>query len=218
MTFVKICGIKTRKDLEVVIGASPDAAGFIVEVPVKTPRKIRRETAASLVASVPEEILSVAVLMPESVDEAVSILDTVRPDMAQIHCEMDVDALARIKEETGVDLIKVIGIDADTDPYKLISDLCEMDGIVDFILLDTKTALKSGGTGKVHDWSISRVITERSPIPVILAGGLDHLNVADAIKTVEPFGVDTASGVETGGSKDPEKVKKFVTAAKRFSD
>jgi len=218
MTFVKICGIKTAKDLKIVLSASPDATGFIVEVPVKTPRKIDREMAASLVASVPEWMLTVAVLMPESVGEAVRILDTVKPDLAQIHCDMDSNALAKIKEQAGVALIKMIGIDGDTDPDKLLSDIYEITGIVDFILLDSKTAHGSGGTGKVHDWSISNVITERSPIPVILAGGLDHLNVADAINAVGPFGVDTASGVETDGSKDSKKVKQFVATVKRFSD
>ncbi len=217
MTFVKICGIKTEKDLKIVLGSGVDAVGFIVEVPVATPRKIDRRTASVLVDSVPEGILAVSVLMPESVDEAVAILELVKPDAVQIHNDMDPGALRELKERTGLSLIKVIGVSEGMNLDVVLSKVDKVSGLADFILLDTKTSGRSGGTGKVHDWSVSAEICRRSQIPVILAGGLNHTNVEDAIRSVKPYGVDTASGVETGGIKHPGKVKKFVDAAKRSS-
>ncbi|VUT27569.1 MAG: N-(5'-phosphoribosyl)anthranilate isomerase [Candidatus Syntrophoarchaeum sp. GoM_oil] len=217
MTFVKICGIKTEKDLKIVLGSGVDAVGFIVEVPVATPRKIDRRTASALVESVPEGVLAVSVLMPGSVDEAVAILDLVKPDAVQIHNEMDPGALRELKERTGLSLIKVIGVSEGMSLDAVLSEVDALSGLADFILLDTKTSGQSGGTGKVHDWGISAEICRRSPIPVILAGGLNHTNVEDAIRSVKPYGVDTASGVETESIKDPDKVKKFVDAAKRSS-
>ncbi|HEC57608.1 MAG TPA: phosphoribosylanthranilate isomerase [Candidatus Syntrophoarchaeum butanivorans] len=215
MTFIKICGIRTEQDLRIVVGAGVDAAGFIIEVPVETPRKISRWTASGLVRSLPGDVLGVAVLMPASIDEAVEIIDLVEPDMVQIHSDMDPNRLYELKERCDLPLIKVLGIRRGVDRETILSEVDHVSGVVDFILLDTKLNQRSGGTGEVHDWSVSREVVRSSPVPVILAGGLNPLNVGDAIKFVRPYGVDTASGVETGGRKDPDKVRRFVEAVRR---
>lgn len=86
------------------------------------------------------------------------------------------------------------------------------------ILLDSgnpKAEVKIlGGTGKVHNWEVSREIVKAVPVPVFLAGGLHSGNVADAIKTVNPFGVDVCSGVRTNGKLDKEKLEAFIRATK----
>ncbi|HDM36710.1 MAG TPA: phosphoribosylanthranilate isomerase [Candidatus Syntrophoarchaeum butanivorans] len=215
MTFIKICGIRTEQDLRTVLRAGVDAAGFIIEVPVETPRKISRWTASGLVRSLPGDVLGVAVLMPASIDEAVEIIDLVEPDMVQIHSDMDPNRLYELKERCDLPLIKVLGIRRGVDRETILSEVDHVSGVVDFILLDTKLNQRSGGTGEVHDWSVSREVVRSSPVPVILAGGLNPLNVGDAIKFVRPYGVDTASGVETGGRKDPDKVRRFVEAVRR---
>ncbi|RJS72737.1 MAG: phosphoribosylanthranilate isomerase [Candidatus Syntrophoarchaeum sp. WYZ-LMO15] len=187
----------------------------MIEVPVETPRKISRWTASGLVRSLPGDVLGVAVLMPASIDEAVEIIDLVEPDMVQIHSDMDPNRLYELKERCDLPLIKVLGIRRGVDRETILSEVDHVSGVVDFILLDTKLNQRSGGTGEVHDWSVSREVVRSSPVPVILAGGLNPLNVGDAIKFVRPYGVDTASGVETGGRKDPDKVRRFVEAVRR---
>ena len=92
---------------------------------------------------------------------------------------------------------------------KQVNDLTDRD-IVDGILLDSSAAGKVGGTGAVHDWSVSRAVVEAVNIPVILAGGLTPDNVKDAVKSVLPYAVDTASGIETDGMKDEKKICRFV--------
>jgi phosphoribosylanthranilate isomerase len=94
-----------------------------------------------------------------------------------------------------------------------IDSLYESD-LIDGILLDSGKAGASGGTGLVHDWSISRKIVENTEAPVILAEGLKADNVKDAVCKVMPFAVDTASGVETDGKKDPAKVCRFIEEAR----
>jgi phosphoribosylanthranilate isomerase len=85
-----------------------------------------------------------------------------------------------------------------------------MDGVADAILLDTFKDGELGGTGIVHDWSLSAILAKELRVPVILAGGLNALNVGEAIRTVRPYAVDVSTGVETNGRKDREKVESFI--------
>jgi len=87
----------------------------------------------------------------------------------------------------------------------------------DALLLDSRDGARIGGTGKTHDWEISRKIVRESNKPVILAGGLSPDNVYQAVKKVRPFAVDVNSGVETNLRKDPAKMKVFINEAKRAS-
>ena len=90
---------------------------------------------------------------------------------------------------------------------------------MDALLLDSgNPALpvkELGGTGRTHDWSISRQIREAAPVPVFLAGGLTAANVAEAIRQVEPFGIDVCNGVRTEGRLDPDKLPDFFRAVSR---
>ncbi|MDM7912045.1 MAG: phosphoribosylanthranilate isomerase, partial [Methanotrichaceae archaeon] len=82
--------------------------------------------------------------------------------------------------------------------------------VADAVLLDTVVNGKLGGTGAVHDWDRSAEIVRSLKVPVILAGGLNPRNVAEAIKKVRPYAVDASSGLETGGKKDQEKIRSFI--------
>ncbi|MHC1567062.1 MAG: phosphoribosylanthranilate isomerase [Candidatus Syntropharchaeia archaeon] len=209
MARVKICGIKNEEDLKKVVSAGADAVGFIVDVPVRTPRKIDVHTAKRLISKVPIFVTSVAVIMPKSSEEAITIIEETRPSAVQIHNRVPVSFLKEIKEETGIAIIKTIGIDSES-PWK---EIREAERIVDGILLDTIVSHRAGGTGITHNWEISAEIVKRSKIPVILAGGITPENVRRAILRVRPFAVDVASGVETGGRKDDLKVKKLISEA-----
>jgi len=211
---VKICGMKDLDSVMTAVKYGADAVGFITEVPVSTPRKIDRETARELVASTPPLVSTVMVCMPDSLENALELARFVQPDAVQVHSSMSREDLRAIKENTGVKLIKTLHIDGGTDVRNAVDEINGLNNIADAILLDTKIDGKTGGTGTVHDWARSFEITQHSPLPVILAGGLKPGNVADAVRTVRPYGVDTASGVETRGVKDEDKVMMFINNAR----
>ncbi|MBA1341814.1 MAG: N-(5'-phosphoribosyl)anthranilate isomerase [ANME-2 cluster archaeon] len=211
---VKICGMKDPDSVMMAVKYGADAVGFITEVPVSTPRKIDRETARELVASTPPLVSTVMVCMPDGLDNALELARFVQPDAVQVHSSMSPEDLGTLKENTGVKIIKTIHIDGRTDVGNAVDEINGLYNIADAILLDTKIDGKTGGTGTVHDWARSAEITLHSSLPVILAGGLNPGNVADAIRTVRPYAVDTASGVETGSVKDEDKVMMFVNNAR----
>lgn len=207
---IKICGMKDRISVKMAVHCGADAVGFITEVPVDTPRKIGRETARDLVASTPPFVTSVMVCMPDDPGHALELITYVQPDAVQIHSSIEIEELKEIKEASRVKLIKTVHIDQDTDVGNTLAYISQLEHIVDAILLDTKVDGKTGGTGTVHDWTISKNVIAGSPLPVILAGGLKPENVAEAVRIVRPYAVDTASGVETDGSKDGDKVQTFI--------
>ena len=207
---IKICGMKDRISVKMAVRCGADAVGFITEVPVDTPRKIGRETARDLVASTPPFVTSVMVCMPDDPGHALELITYVQPDAVQIHSSIEIEELKEIKEASRVKLIKTVHIDQDTDVENTLAYISQLEHIVDAILLDTKVDGKTGGTGTVHDWTISKNVIAGSPLPVILAGGLKPENVAEAVRIVRPYAVDTASGVETDGSKDGDKVQTFI--------
>ncbi|MEA1944026.1 MAG: phosphoribosylanthranilate isomerase [Euryarchaeota archaeon] len=212
-TRVKICGNKTIEDVNHAVVYGADAVGFITEVPVKSPRKIDYKTAKYLIEQVPVFVDSVLVIMPEDLDSAMTLIAETRPSCVQIHNDLPNNELAIISKTFEVRLIKTIAVPEDasyTIVDHIVSRIDSLTGIADAILLDTSTGARSGGTGKVHDWGISAEIVQRSKLPVILAGGLTPDNVYDAIRQVRPFAVDTASGVETDGKRDHDKVRLFI--------
>lgn len=222
ITRVKICGMGSKRDVEMAVRCGADAVGFITEVPVNTPRKIDLETAATLVSSVPYFVDSVLVIMPETGQQAVEMIERVRPDAVQLHREIDVKDLEYIRDNTRIDIIKTFSIPVGTknsadEMASQINEIMDLD-LVDGVLLDSRTAGKVGGTGHVHDWSVSKEIVERVDVPIMLAGGLNPDNVKEAVMKVSPYAVDTVSGIETEGRKDKEKICKFIKEARCIDD
>lgn len=215
---VKICGMRTAGDIGIAVNCGADAVGFITDVPVNTPRKIDVQTASELVKKVPAFVSSVLVIMPEDGHEALSLIDRVRPDIVQLHNDIGTDGLELIRNGCNRKIVKVITVPVGANFVvdNLISRIDSLAGndLVDAILLDSGKAGMSGGTGMVHDWSVSKDIVSAVDLPVILAGGLRPDNVRNAVEQVKPFAVDTASGVETEGQKDPAKVCRFIREAR----
>lgn len=211
---VKICGMRTAGDIEIAVNCGADAVGFITDVPVNTPRKIDVQTASELVKKVPAFVSSVLVIMPKDGHEALRLIDKVRPAVVQLHNDLGTDDIELIRNGTEQKLVKVITVPVGENYVVdgLISRIDSLSGndLVDAILLDSGKAGMVGGTGMVHDWSVSKEIVDAVDVPVILAGGLKPENVRGAVEQVKPFAVDTASGVETEGKKDPAKVCRFV--------
>ena len=215
---VKICGNKNISELKLAVDAGCDAVGFITEVPVNTPRNITLATASELIKKVPPFIDSVLVIMPETAEKVIEMAHTAHPKVIQLHNFTSYELLEQIQSlrAQGINIIQTVAIpeqaiDQINNFHQHIKNLSKY---VDAVLLDTEISKRSGGTGKTHNWQISRAITEKSAIPVILAGGLNHQNVEDAVRIVKPFAVDTASGVETEGAKDEYKVRMFIRRAK----
>jgi phosphoribosylanthranilate isomerase len=210
---VKICGITREEDLAFAVAAGADAVGFLVGVP-SSPRNLTLEKAKTLLQQVPIFVDSVVVTAPQSIDELAEICEKLKPKAIQIHGKKTFDASEIREKIKNVHLIKTIYVTKDALNEKAIEDLKTFDAV----LLDSFTKGQYGGTGKVHDWTLSRQIREAiESIPVILAGGLKPENVKEAILTVQPYAVDVASGVELYPAvKDHKKIRAFVENAKEI--
>lgn len=215
MALSKICGITSKDDLEMVLSCEPNAVGFIVDVPVDTPRKISTGIARELIKRVPIFITPVLVIMPEGSKDAISMVRDTRPGALQIHNDLPKEELKLIKDSVTIPIIKTIGVSERTKLEDVIIKISELNGLIDAILLDTKKGGSVGGSGTTHNWDLSAEIVRSTSVPVILAGGLNPNNVASAVSKVSPFAVDTASGVESSpGKKDPGMVARFIENSK----
>lgn len=210
---VKICGLTREEDLAVAVAAGADAVGFIVGVP-SSHRNLTLERAEMLLSQVPIFVDSVVVTAPKSIKQLVELCEGLKPSAIQIHGKEQLDSSEIREKIKDTRLIKTVYVTEDALNKKVIEDLKKFDAV----LLDSFTKGQYGGTGKVHDWILSRQIKEAvAPVPVILAGGLKPENVKEAILTVQPYAVDVASGVELSpGVKDHEKVRTFVENAKKI--
>ena len=211
MTRVKICGVTCDADRDAVVRAGTDAVGVIHGVPVDTAREVDEDTAETLVEGVPPFVTSVLVTMPTTVQEAVRRIDRIEPDAVQVHDGLSPAELGALASRITQDIISVVEADA--------PDIEDYAAHADALLVDSADADGGGGTGETHDWERTRDLVDSLDVPVVLAGGLTPGNVAEAAKTVEPFAVDVASGVETsGGTKDHDAVERFVRNATRASE
>lgn len=207
MTRVKICGVTRDDDLEAAIDAGADAVGVVCDVPVETPREVSPERAAALVATAPPFVTTVLVTMPAGPERAIELVDAIEPDAVQIHGGMRPGDLAYVRAK--VDARVLFAVDADD-----VADAAVYDDVVDALVVDSADGAGAGGTGETHDWDRTRAATVDLSSPVILAGGLTPDNVAEAVRTVEPFAVDVSSGVEAReGVKDTDAVRSFVERA-----
>ncbi len=223
---VKICGLKSVADIEIATRYGADAVGFITNVPVHTPRNIDIKTASGLISKVPLFVKSVMVIMPVDAKEAVEMIRLAKPDIVQIHSEIGVDQMTKLRQMCSIPIIKSFSVPTDDIPNpeeigkRLIKSILEYENkdLIDAILLDSYNLQKAGGTGYVHRWDISRNIVLNSSLPIILAGGLNSSNVQDAITQVLPYGLDVSSSLESEGHKDETKVKQFMMKTRCLND
>jgi phosphoribosylanthranilate isomerase len=210
---VKICGLTREEDLAVAVDAGADAVGFLVGVP-SSPRNLTLERAKTLLKKVPIFVDSVVVTAPKSIEWLIEVSEKLKPFAIQIHGKEQLDSSEIHERITGTQLIKTIYVTDATLNKNIINDLRTFDAV----LLDSFSRGQYGGTGKVHNWALSRQIKETvAPVSVILAGGLKPENVKEAVLMVKPYAVDVASGVEaTPGVKDHEKVRAFIENSKQI--
>ncbi len=210
---VKICGLASVEDALMCAGLGADAIGTIVEVPVDTPRRLKRDKAMEIHSALSKSVERVIVIMPRSVDEAVELYEYIRPDAVQLHGSEDLNFVRDIKGSIPCRFVKTIHVRDDG----ALKEALSFSEVCDAILLDTPSRFL-GGSGITHDWELSKVIAREVSLPVYLAGGLNPSNVAGAIRSVKPSGVDVSSGVESRpGKKDYEKVKTLIENARAGS-
>ena len=154
-----------------------------------------------------EKIKTVGVFVNETVENLLKIAEEVKLDVIQLHGDEDETFIQSLKECTNVEVWKAVQVRSAADAEKWI------DSGADMLLFDAYHKDERGGTGEVFDWS-SLDEFER---PFMLAGGIDSTNVARAIRTVRPYGIDISSGIETEGVKDDEKIKAFTNIVRTIA-
>ena len=210
---IKMCGISKVETIPAIIDAKPDYMGLVF-VPSK--RQVTVEQAKTLVEELhkqyavrynSETIKTVGVFVNETVENLLKIAEEVKLDVIQLHGDEDESFIQILKEQSNVEVWKAVQVRSAADAEKWI------DSSADMLLFDAYHKDERGGTGEVFDWS-SLDEFER---PFMLAGGIDSTNVARAIRTVRPYGIDISSGIETNGVKDDEKMKAFTNIARTIA-
>lgn len=203
MVKVKICGITSRDDALIACDAGADALGFnFVAEARKRNRYITPDDAEMIIRQLPPFVTSVAVVANETPERLQEYLEFV--DCLQLHGDEPPEIYASFSHR----IIKAVRITEDFQPETLQRHPASA------YLVDSYVPHALGGSGVSCDWQKAREIASMYRY-VILAGGLTPENVQQAIHIVQPYGVDTASGVESApGKKDPEKMRRFIRAAK----
>lgn len=211
----KICCIQNVEEALLAARYGASAVGLVSAMP-SGPGPIPDEQIAAIVPHVPP---GVATFLLTSLQDSASIIAQQRRTQAgtlQIVDEVSTTTYAELRKDLpGISLVQVVHILGRDSIDKALAVAPHVDGL----LLDSGNPSLSvkvlGGTGLVHDWSVSREIVRQSPKPVFLAGGLHPGNVRRAIETVEPYAVDVCSGVRTNGRLDEEKLRRFVEELQR---
>jgi phosphoribosylanthranilate isomerase len=202
--FVKICGITRPEDADLAVELGASALGFVFWP--GSPRYIAHETAGDIVRRNAGRVQSVGVFVDQPPEEVMQIMDVVGLDIAQLHGVESPEYCRQILQPGGRrQVIKAIGLQ-DGEPARLDQYDSEM-----LILIDAHDPSRYGGTGRTVNWNSAREIAATRK--TILAGGLNPENIARAVETVRPYGVDTSSGVESApGVKDAARLRHFFEA------
>jgi len=207
---IKICGIKTSALLETAIEAGADMVGF-VHFP-RSPRHIDIDTLGQLISEARGRV-ETSVLLVNPDNTLVSQVAALGPDWLQLHGLETPHRVETIRNEAGVAILKAL-------PIGTAEDVAAVGGfadIADRVLLDAKPpkhADRPGGLGVVFDWTLLKGLDPA--LPFMLSGGLTPDNVGEAVRAVNPFGVDVSSGVETApGQKDAGLIRAFIAAARQ---
>lgn len=217
---VKMCGISKVETIPAVVEAKPDYMGLVF-APSK--RQVTVDQAKTLVEELHkqytkrynngaeqsnnDEIKTVGVFVNETLENLVTIATELNLDVVQLHGDEDEAFIQSLKERTNVEVWKAVQIRSAADAEVWI------DSSADMLLFDAYHKDERGGTGEVFDWSC----LDEFERPFMLAGGIDSTNVARAIRTVRPYGIDISSGIETDGVKDDEKIKAFTNIVRTIA-
>ena len=201
---VKICGITDVETAKSACEYGADALGFVF---AESKREITPKRAEEIIQELPANVLKIGVFVNESVEVIQKIADECGLTHVQLHGDEDNYQIRRLN----IPSIKSLGVTSE-------SDMKNAQGYeADYILFDSPKEKFHGGNGKTFSWELLRHMPKELRKKTILAGGLNALNIEEAIRTVRPYMVDVSSGVETEGKKDVEKIKQFIIKAKECS-
>jgi phosphoribosylanthranilate isomerase len=236
--WIKICGNTTLEDAQLAAEAGADALGFVF---APSPRRVTVERTAAMVPHLPAAIEKIGVFVDAALDEIASTVERCCLTGVQLHFDAGPALAAQLRERFGAKLriLRVVHLDAQQRSGEgglasghsfsgressrgtveaLASKRCLSDPNVDAILVDSRTGAAVGGTGQAYDWTLAgKILFQNAETrkPLVAAGGLTPENVAEAIGTLRPWGVDVVTGVEAApGRKDPSRVLAFIANAR----
>jgi phosphoribosylanthranilate isomerase len=219
--WVKICGNTSLEDARLAVDAGADAVGFVL---APSPRQVTVTKTAAICAGLPVGIEKIGVFVDAGLDEISAAVRACGLTGVQLHFATPAGLAAEVRAQLGAGLriLRVVhlsvgaGLDGAAGVGAEIATLAG-DAALDGVLVDSRTAAASGGTGVAFNWVAARdgIFGSDGCVKLIAAGGLTPANVAEAIETLRPWGVDVVSGVEAApGRKDAAKVQAFVAAAR----
>ena len=207
---VKICGLKTHEALDAALDAGADLVGFVFFPP--SPRNVEPAAARALGRRVGGRAGKVALTVDAEDALIEQIVETLAPDLLQLHGKEPPARVAAMKARFGIPVMKAIAVEAQAD----LAGVERYIAVADRLLFDARApreATRPGGLGKPFDWLLLRTLDPG--IPFMLSGGLDAGNVAEALSITRAPGVDVSSGVERmPGEKDLDKIRAFIRAAR----
>jgi phosphoribosylanthranilate isomerase len=211
--WIKICANASLADAQLAAEAGADAVGFVF---APSPRRVTAELVAKIVPQLPRALEKIGVFVDAGFDEIAATVEAARLTGVQLHFDAPAALPAKLRERFGQTL-RILGVvHFDARAGKRVAAIAR-DEHIDALLLDSRTAAAVGGTGVAFDWDAARglIFDADGPMKFIAAGGLTPENVAKAIATLRPWGVDVVSGVESApGRKDPVKVRAFIDRAR----
>ncbi|WP_407377125.1 phosphoribosylanthranilate isomerase [Methanobrevibacter sp.] len=195
MVKIKMCGLRSLKDIEIVNRYKPDYVGFVF---ADSKRKVTHELASQMKVKLSDDIVSVGVFVDASQDEILKLFDDGIIEIAQLHGDESEDYINSLKEKSNSELkiINAIEISHNSDFQKY--DNSEAD----YLLFDS-----GKGSGKTFDWSLIKGDINKD---FFLAGGINISNIREAIDEFDPYAIDLSSGLETDGVKDETKIREIM--------
>ena len=216
MTWVKICGITNLEDAQIAVEAGADALGFVFYE--RSPRKVDTESVRKIIAQLPPNIEKVGVFVDREAAQVRETVGAVGLSAVQLHGKRSLTEIGMSGSVESLFAAKKVIAAFPAETFKDGVFFPEpLRRLLFAALVDSPKNGVPGGTGAPFDWGEARGMIQflSLSVPVIIAGGLNPLNVTEAIRIFQPFGVDVASGTEaTPGKKDPVKVRAFITAAR----
>lgn len=215
---IKVCCISTVAEAELGVARGADALGLVSHMP-SGPGVIEEALITEIAAAVPPPIATFLLTSHDEVDAIIAQQHRCRTNTLQLVDALPTGSHAKLRRALpGVSLVQVIHVRDEA----AIDEAQSVAPDVDTILLDSGNpdlvTKELGGTGRVHNWEISRRIVEKVAVPVFLAGGLNPENITEALTAVRPFGVDICSGLRTDDALDDVKLTSFVRAVHTTSE
>jgi phosphoribosylanthranilate isomerase len=218
--WIKICGNTSLEDALLAVDAGADAVGFVF---APSPRQVTAMQAAAIARKLPPSSEKIGVFVDAPLDQIYLVVRECGLTGVQLHFDATPELPEKLRAHLGpeVRILRVVHFDAGEAAGAAEQIALHLrNPHVDAVLVDSRTAAAVGGTGSAFDWASARstVFLDAKERKLIAAGGLNPANVAEAIATLRPWGVDAVSGIESApGRKDPTKVREFVTNARAAS-